>query len=882
MNIVWRTKLHTGDYEHRYSTTNLKYLIDAIIYAFLASEPNSPHLAHEDLEQIHPDDVEEMDLRWQMAMLTMRARRFLKNTRRKLTVNSNETIGFDKSKVECYNYHKKGHFARECRAPRSQDYKNKESSRRKEVPNYALMAYSSSSSDSEVSIDSKCYKEGLRSVEEKLEYYKNNESIYVENINGLKWDIQVGEITIRELRKKLEIVQKEKDSIQLNVDKFENASKSLNKLIESQIVDNYKKGLGYNTVPPPYTGNFIPLTPDLSFIGLDEFVNKHVVEISKAMSSKEEPKIVRMNDKEEDMSQPKTKKKTVRPNYEEIDGGYVAFGGNPKGGKITRKCTIKTGNLVRGLPFKLFENDQTYVACQKEKQHRASYDYSRFTWVFFLATKNEASGILKSFINGIENLVDHKVKVIGCNNGNEFKNKEINQFCEMKEVVNTACYVQNRVIVVKPHNKTPYEFFHGRTPTLSFMRPFRYHVTIHNTKDHLRKFNGKADEGFFIGYSLHSKAFRVFNSRTRIVEENLHVTFSENTPNVVGTQSNGFDDGFKPSSDDGKKVNDDSRKESEYQDQERDENNTNNVNTISSTVNAASTIEVNIVSGKTSIEFQFDPNMPALEDDSIFDYSNGDKDNGFEDPNFPDKVYKIEKALYGLHQAPRAWHKGDILLVQVYVDDIIFNLTKKELCITFEKLTHEKFQMSSMGELTIFLGLQVKQKKAGIFISQDKYVAEILKKFRFIKVKTASTPMETHKPLLKNEDGEEVDVYMYRSMIGSLTYHTSLRPDIMFAVCACARYQVNPKVSHLHTMKKIFRYLKGQPKLGLWYPKDSPFNLVAYTDSDYAGESLDRKSTTRGCQFLRCRLISWQCKKQTGVANSITKAKYVAASSCYG
>ncbi|GJW91946.1 putative ribonuclease H-like domain-containing protein [Tanacetum coccineum] len=154
------------------------------------------------------------------------------------------------------------------------------------------------------------------------------------------------------------------------------------------------------------------------------------------------------------------------------------------------------------------------------------------------------------------------------------------------------------------------------------------------------------------------------------------------------------------------------------------------------------------------------------------------------------------------------------------------------------------YKMSSMGELTFFLGLQVQQKKDGIFISQDKYVGEILKKFRFTKVKTTSTPMETQKPLLKDEDGEEVDVHMYRSMIGSLMYLTSSRPDIMFAVCACARYQVNPKVSHLHAVKRIFRYLKGQPKLGLWYPKDSPFDLVAYTDSDYARASLDRKSTT--------------------------------------
>ncbi|GKC60232.1 ribonuclease H-like domain-containing protein, partial [Tanacetum coccineum] len=278
------------------------------------------------------NDIEEMDLRWQMAMLTMRAKIFLKNTRRRITINSNKNIGFDKSKVECYNCHKKGHFARECRALRNQDYKNKESTRRntpvetstalvscdglggydwsdqaEEGPNYALMAYSSSSSDSKVSNNSNCsksclktietfksqydqlhkdfkkselmvlaYKTGLESVEEKLEVYKANKSIYSQYIKVLKFKIECKDIAIRELRKKLEISQKEKVGIQFNVDKFENASKSLNKLIESHIVDNYKKGLGYNAVPPPYIAKFMPPTPDLSFTGLDEFVNKPV------------------------------------------------------------------------------------------------------------------------------------------------------------------------------------------------------------------------------------------------------------------------------------------------------------------------------------------------------------------------------------------------------------------------------------------------------------------------------------------------------------------------------------------------------------------------------------------------------------------------------
>ncbi|GJU46431.1 putative ribonuclease H-like domain-containing protein [Tanacetum coccineum] len=246
---------------------------------------------------------------------------------------------------------------------------------------------------------------------------------------------------------------------------------------------------------------------------------------------------------------------------------------------------------------------------------------------------------------------------------------------------------------------------------------------------------------------------------------------------------------------------------------------------------------------------------------------------GFEDPDFPDRVYKVEKALYGLHQAPRAWYET----LSTYLLDNGFQRGKIDKTLFIKR---HKSESISSSELTFFLGLQVKQKHDGIFISQEKYVIEILKKFGFGDIKIASTPMETHKPLLKDIDGEDVDEHLYRSMIRSLMYLTSSRPDIMFVVCACARFQVNPKVSHLHAVKRIFRYLKGQPKLGLWYHKDSSFDLVAYTNNDYTGASLDRKSTTGGCQFLGCRLISWQCKKQTVVANSTTKAKYIAASNC--
>ncbi|GKB73833.1 hypothetical protein Tco_0935245, partial [Tanacetum coccineum] len=177
---------------------------------------------------------------------------------------------------------------------------------------------------------------------------------------------------------------------------------------------------------------------------------------------------------------------------------------------------------------------------------------------------------------------------------------------------------------------------------------------------------------------------------------------------------------------------------------------------------------------------------------------------------------------------------------------------------------------------------KIQQKKNGIFISQDKYVHEILRKFNYSDVKSVSTPTDLEKPLVKDADADDVDEHLYRSMIGSLMYLTASRPDIMFAVCACARFQVTPKTSHLLAVKRIFRYLKGKPTLGLWYSRDSPFELVAYTDSDYAGATQDRKSTTGGCQFLGNRLISWQCKKQTVVATSTTEAEYVAAASCCG
>ncbi|KAJ9550472.1 hypothetical protein OSB04_014517 [Centaurea solstitialis] len=279
---------------------------------------------------------------------------------------------------------------------------------------------------------------------------------------------------------------------------------------------------------------------------------------------------------------------------------------------------------------------------------------------------------------------------------------------------------------------------------------------------------------------------------------------------------------------------------------------------------------------------------------------------GFVDQDHPDHVYILDKALYGLKQAPRAWYdslsqflvesgysKGKIdntlfikregehiMLVQIYVDDIIFGSTCPNFCDTFSKLMMTRYEMSMMGELNFFLGLQVKQLSAGIFINQAKYIKDILKKYNLENAKIMKTPMSPSCALDSDPDGTAVDVTTYRGMIGSLMYLTASRPDIMFSTCLCARYQSKPKVSHLKAVKRIFRYLKGTINLGLWYPKGSGYELTGYTDADHGGCKLDRKSTSGHIQFLGDKLVSWASKKQNCVSLSTAEAEYVAAASC--
>nr|GEV50153.1 retrovirus-related Pol polyprotein from transposon TNT 1-94 [Tanacetum cinerariifolium] len=280
--------------------------------------------------------------------------------------------------------------------------------------------------------------------------------------------------------------------------------------------------------------------------------------------------------------------------------------------------------------------------------------------------------------------------------------------------------------------------------------------------------------------------------------------------------------------------------------------------------------------------------------------------DGFVDQDNPNHVYKLKKALYGLKQALRAWYdmlssflisqdfsKGsvdltlfiprngnDLLLVQIYVDDIIFAASTFELCDLFANMMCSKIKMSMMGRISFFLGLQISQSPRGIFINQSKYVVESLKKYGFESYDPVDTPMVEKSKLKEDKEGKAVDPLHYRGMIGTLLYLTASRHDLQFAICMCARYQDRPTEKHVHAVKRIFRYLRGTVHRGLWYSKDSSVALTAFADADHAGCQDTRRSTSGSVQFLGERLISWSSKRQKSAAISSTEAKYIALSGC--
>ncbi|KAJ9542546.1 hypothetical protein OSB04_029052 [Centaurea solstitialis] len=759
-------------------------------------------------------------------------------------------------------------------------------------------------------------------------------------------------------------------------------------------------------------------------------------------------------------------------------------------------------------------------------------EYSRYTWVFFLRAKSDAPEEIILFVRKMERLNNLTVRSIRSDHGTEFKNSTLETFFEQKgitqnfssvrtpqqngvaerrnrtlieaarsmlseanlatqfwaEAVNTACYTQNRSLIVKRFRRTPYELFRNRKPSIEHLHIFGCVCYILNNKDNLGKFDSKSDDGIFLGYSSISKTYRVFNKRRQAIEETIHVKFDESGPTFPHPNDNSeinqwadsffqvpeppiadpspqnLPDGFEedppipptetsspplinatpitqitPSEPDQPTNSEDfsqttvseptptnllpdpsvneastsgqvyqppalrwtkdhpidqvlgnpssgikTRRQSgnvclyvnfisenelkEIDDALRDpawvsamqeelaefiRNNVwllvprprkrtiigskwifrNKLDEIGTIIRNKARLVAQGYRQEEGIDYDetFAPvarleairlflafaahmNFKVYQMDIKNAFLNGKLNEevyvaqppGFVDPKFPDHVYKLNKALYGLKQAPRAWYdtlstfllsKGfvrgkidstlflkkypkHILLVQIYVDDIIFGSTNPKLCEKFELLMKSEYKMSMMGELTFFLGLQIKQSEKGIFINQGKYVHEMLKKFDLTSCTPMKTPMAPPLTLDKDSKGKSVDVTLYRGMIGSLLYLTASRPDIMYSTCLCARYQAEPKESHLTAVKRIFRYLKGTPNLGLWYSKDSGFDLTAYSDSDFAGCKIDRKSTTGGCHLLGGKLVSWTSKKQNSVSTSTAEAEYVAAGIC--
>nr|GEW39739.1 putative ribonuclease H-like domain-containing protein [Tanacetum cinerariifolium] len=779
----WKT--HALIWRNKTDIETINNLSDYVICAFLASQPNSPQLAREDLEQIDLDDLEEMDLYWEMAMLTIRARRFIKRTGGNLDINDG-IGGYDWS------------------------YQAEE----EHPTNYALVALTSSGSSS--SLDS-------------------------ENLENVK----------------------------------------------------SRSDKGYHAVPLSYTGNYIPPKPDLTFIG--EQVKSDFIDVVsnvassdvKTLESKHESADVKNKEFE-----PTVEVKTVRPSIEKIKFVKPAMEkvekGNPQQKEYKEKRVIEsgfsrhmTGNKCYLTDYEDYDGRFNFFGggkgriSGKGKQHKASYkaklmnsiskplhmlhmdlfgltnvkilmkkyyylvvtdDFSRFSWVFFLATKDETSRILKTFITRIENQLDCKVKVIMCDNGTEFKNSVMNQFCNMKgikkefnvarnpqqngiverknitlieaartmlvdfklpttfwaEVVNTACYVLNRASVIKPHNKTPYELIHGRPLLIDFMKPFGCPVTILNTRDHLGKFDGKGDDRFFVGYYVVSKDMKVFNKRTRIVEETLNIIFLKNAPNVKGNGPDWLFDiesltifiNYKPVA----------RKQT----------------------NGIAGAKNNIITGQA--EKKKEPKqeyilIPICTTDPLI--SQGPKDSAVD----------ARKKATEVHESRVSDNGGQ--------DDQVTRKVDMNNVVSYYTIPD--------APLTKFLEDHLKDQGIG----------------------SIETPVQTRQMTTINKEHDFV------------VYQMDVKSAFLYG-------KIEEETSHLDTVKRFFRYLKGQPKLGLWYPRDSPFDLEAYSNSDYARASLDRKSTTRGCQILGKMLISWQCKKQTIVANSTTETEYVGAANCYG
>ncbi|GJZ58286.1 retrovirus-related pol polyprotein from transposon TNT 1-94 [Tanacetum coccineum] len=593
-------------------------------------------------------------------------------------------------------------------------------------------------------------------------------------------------------------------------------------------------------------------------------------------------------------------------------------------------------NLVRRLPKLKFKKDHLCSACEQGKIHRTHHksktafasnkplyllhmdlcgptrvesingkryvlvvvdDYSRYTWVFFLHSKDEAS-----------------------------ENKTLAKFFDEVGISQqfSATRTPQQNGVVERRNRTLVKV--ARTMLTFANLPLCY---LLNDYDVVGKLKAKGDIGVFVGYSKESAAFRVYNKRTRKIHESVNVNFDE----ILKFASKQFslEPGLSNLNKTGKssnpsvlKVSESSKKDfedlfqnfyDEYFDASKiTKSPTTNVET-SNVTEALKDIFKN-KKDESSLVIQNKERLVAVgycqqegidydetfvpvaqieairlflayaahKDFTVFQmdaktaFLNGilkeevyvGQPSGFVSKQYPDHVYALDKALYGLKQAHRAWYdvlskflidsdfkKGSIdtilfikkkgkhiMLIQAYVDDIIFGSTNLKYCMKFSELMVKHFEMSMMGEMKFFLGLQVNQFSNWIFINQSKYILDILKRFGMENCDTVPTPMVEQAKLKLDLVGKPVDHTDYRSMIRSLMYLTSSRPLIMFATCMCARYQANPNEHHVSAVKRIFRNLKWTINLGLWYPKDFGFDLTAYSDTDHAGCHIDRKSTS--------------------------------------
>nr|GEV33362.1 ribonuclease H-like domain-containing protein [Tanacetum cinerariifolium] len=854
---------------------------DDVMFSFFFDQSNALQLDNEDLKQIDTDDLEEMDLKWQVEMLTMRVKRFIKKIIRKLDLNGKETVSFDRTKVRCYNYHRRGHFARECRAPRNQENRNRDAPTR----NAPVDASTTNALVAQDGI-------GLESLEARIVIHEKNEAVYEEDITFLKYDVQVNDISIKEIKNQLENALKEKDDLKLKLEKVETSSKNLTKLINTQLSAIDKTGLGYDGQMNEIDLNDIHVNESEVLNRVfdsnesdeddnevsDRFKKAAVLTKSRqvplnaakqssnrattSVTAAKRVNIVasRPNDNPQyalhdqgifysGFSRHMTGNKSYLTDYQEINGGFVAFGGNAKGGKNTRKykisllftdteCVVlspdfklldesrvllkvprnnnmysfdlknvipiggltclfakstldesnlwhrrlghinfKTinklvrGNLVRGLALKLFKNDHTYVACQKGKQHKASCKTKT-------GTRRELSVTRTPQQNSVA----------------ERKNRTLIEAARTMladSKLPTTFWAEAVNLVIKPHNKTPYELF--------------------------------------LGYSINSKAFRVFNTRTRFVEENLHINFLENKPNVTGTGPNWMFD----------------------------------IDTLTMSMNYQPVFAGNQTNGNAGTKANIDAGqdkkktipgpqyvlLPLLTSDSQGPKSSENEvadDAGKKTTQVLRKENGEEKEHKGMYL------KDTIIFSGVYDDEVegvVADFNNLKLTTVISPISKTRIHKDHPKEQIIEDPLLALQTRRMTKTYQEHAMVSYIKKQRRTNHKDYQNcllacfllQIEPKNVIQALTDLSWIEAI---SMIGSLMYLTASRPDIMFAVCACARFQVTPKVSHLHAMKRIFRYLKCQPKLGLWYPRDSPFYLEDFSDSDYAGASLDRKSIT--------------------------------------